>query len=378
MQAIAGAHYNWSLPEAFWQILQETCSAAPLSMQAFISERYFGLIRNFLRFGWLIPYLFGASPALHASFLRGRKSNLQTLHTHTLYGPHATSLRMSDLGYRNRAQANLRVGFNTLAQYTQDLETALRTPDPFYQTIGVHEGAQRRQLNANLLQIENEFYASIRPKRISRERPAVALQKYGVQYVEVRLFDLHPLEDLGITPMQLDFADVLLLMCLFRESPPITSREQSENDENKNRVVNRGRQPDLHLVVHNREQPLQPLLHELFDDLLPFAEMLDAAYGDTRYCGCLQNLRERIDHPQSTPSAQVLEAVHSHGGFVEFAMHMANQHHQRWLAEPLDAPTLATFTAQAAQSLQAQAALEAQSQGSFEEYVARYYAQLAS
>ena len=375
MQTIAGAHYNWSLPDDFWLALKDCC-ASDANQQAFVSERYFGLIRNFLRFGWLIPYLFGASPAICESFLQGRKSDLLELVPGTLYGPYATSLRMSDLGYQNRAQAKLHVSFNSLADYTHDLETAIRTPDPFYEEIGVRDGSHWKQLNANLLQIENEFYAGIRPKRIGKlgERPARALQKYGVEYVEVRLFDLNPFVDIGIAPEQGTFADVLLLMCLFRDSPPITSREQSENDENKSRVVNRGRQPDLQLLAHNREQPFRPLAHELFDDMQPFAEMLDAAYGGQRYSTTMQGLRARIDHPDSTPSAQVLAGAQEQGGFFKYTMQLSRQHHQQLLAQPLDAASSAKFLASVQTSLLEQQRLEATEQGSFEDFVASYYA----
>jgi glutamate--cysteine ligase len=375
MQTIAGAHYNWSLPEAFWVILKDCC-AVPGSLQDFISARYFGLIRNFLRTSWLIPYLFGASPAICQSFLQGRRSDLQELVPGTLFRPYATSLRMSDLGYKNRAQDRLHVSFNSLAEYTRALETAIRTPDPFYEKLGVHEGGQWKQLNANLLQIENEFYADIRPKRVGKagERPALALTKYGVEYVEVRLFDLNPFVDIGIVPEQSLFADILLLMCLFRQSPPITDREQGENDENKSRIVNCGRQPDLHLLVHNREQPLRPIAHTLFDDMEPFAQMLDKAYGGSSYSTTLAGLRTRIDQPESTPSAQVLAAATEHKGFFRFALQQSRQHHDSLLAQPLDAALLARFEASAKASLAEQQRLEALPQDRFEDYVANYYA----
>ena len=373
MQTIAGVHYNWSLPEDFWRALQDCCLGAGKA-DDFVSERYFGLIRNFLRFGWLIPYLFGASPAICESFLQGRKSDLRELVPGTRYGPYATSLRMSDLGYQNRAQASLRVNFNSLTEYTQALEAAIRTPDPFYADLGVRDGLQWKQLNANLLQTESEFYAAIRPKRIGRERPAQVLQKYGVEYVEVRLFDLNPFVDIGIAPEQSTFADVLLLMCLFRDSPPITSREQGENDENKRRVVNHGRQPDLHLLAHNREQPMRPLAHELFDDMQAFAEMLDTAYGGSRYSTTMQTLRSRIDQPDSTPSAQVLAGAREHGGFFKYAMALSQQHTQSLRANPLGAEENASFVASVDASYRAQQQFEAAETGSFEDYVARYYA----
>ncbi len=375
MQTIAGAHYNWSLPDEFWVILKGCCSVTG-SMQDFVSERYFGLIRNFLRFGWLIPYLFGASPALCQSFLQGRSSDLQELVPGTLFRPYATSLRMSDLGYQNRAQDKLHVSFNSLAEYTHALETAIRTPDPFYEELGVREGGHWKQLNANLLQIENEFYAGIRPKRIGKmgERPALALTKYGVEYLEVRLFDLNPFVDIGILPEQSTFADILLLMCLFRQSPPITAREQGENDENKARIVNYGRRPDLNLLVHNREQPFRPIAHALFDDMQPFAQMLDVAYGGNNYATTLARLRTRIDHPESTPSAQVLAAAREHKGFFKYAMEQSRQHHESLLAQPLDAATLAKFEESVQASLAEQQRLESLPQGKFEDYVASYYA----
>jgi len=375
MQTIAGAHYNWSLPEAFWPVMRDCCNGES-NLQDFTNRRYFGLIRNFLRFGWLIPYLFGASPALCKSFLQGKPSDLRELSPGTLHGPYATSLRMSDLGYQNHAQDQMAISFNSLQEYTRGLEAAIRTHDPYYADMGVRDGEHWKQLSDCLLQTESEFYAAMRPKRIGLhgERPALALQRYGVQYVEMRLFDLNPFIDIGIAPEQSLFADTLLLMCLFRDSPPITSREQGENDENKLRVVTRGRQPGLQLLVHNREQPLRSLAHELFDDMAPFAAMLDAAYGDQRYATALRDLRQRIGEPDRTPSAQVIEAVKQHGSYFNFAMEMSKSHSQKLQAEALSQETQAQFTASIQTSLHAQAELDAQPKGSFEDFVAGYFA----
>ena len=379
MQTIAGAHYNWSLPDAFWPVLQDCCqSSEPL--QEFISRRYFGLIRNFLRFGWLIPYLFGASPALCKSFLQGHPSDLSELSPGTLYGPYATSLRMSDLGYQNHAQDKLAISFNALSDYTQGLEAAMRTHDPYYAEMGVRQGQHWQQLSDCVLQIEAEFYAPMRPKRIGLhgERPALALQTYGVQYVEMRLFDLNPFVDIGITPEQGLFADALLLMCLFRDSPPITSREQGENDENKHRVVTRGRQPGLQLLVHNREQPLRALAHELFDEMLPFAAMLDTAYSGQKYEAALQGLRQRIDQPELTPSAQVLEAARQHGSYFDFALAMAKTHTQSLQSSALTTDTQARFLSSVQTSLAEQTRIDNSTETAFEDYVAAYFASTGS
>ena len=375
MQTIAGAHYNWSLPQDFWRSLRDCCGGEP-DLQDFIDTRSFGLIRNFLRYGWLVPYLFGASPALCRSFLQGHPSDLTELVSGTLHGTYATSLRMSDLGYQNHAQDKLNIHFNSLADYTTGLEAAIRTPDPYYAELGVRDGDRWKQLSDSLLQLEAEFYAPMRPKRIAPngERPAKALRTLGVQYLEMRLFDLNPFIDIGIAPEQSLFADVLLLMCLFRSSPPITSREQSENDENKRRVVTRGRQPSLQLLVHNREQPLRALAHELFDDMAPFAVMLDTAYGGQRYQEAMQDLRQRIDQPERTPSAQVLEAIKQHGGYFNFAFEMSKTHTHSLQASALPAATLSEFKASVQASLVAQQQLDAAAQEPFGDFVAAYFA----
>lgn len=375
MQTIAGAHYNWSLPDAFWPLLRDCCNADE-PLQDFINRRYFGLIRNFLRYGWLVPYLFGASPAVCQSFLQGHPSDLTELAPGTLHGAYATSLRMSNLGYQNHAQDKLAISFNSLSDYTQALEAAIRTHDPYYAQMGVRDGDTWKQLSDSLLQLEAEFYAPMRPKRVGLhgERPALALATYGVQYVEMRLFDLNPFIDIGIAPEQSLFADALLLMCLFRDSPPITSREQGENDENKHRVVTRGRQPGLQLLVHNREQPLRALAHELFDDMAPFAAMLDAAYGGQHYHATLQALRQRIDQPELTPSAQVVAAARQHGGYFNFAFEMSKTHTQSLQAAALSPELTARFRDVAETSLTTQAQLDAEPQAPFEDYVAAYFA----
>jgi glutamate--cysteine ligase len=156
--------------------------------------------------------------------------------------------------------------------------------------------------------------------------------------------------------------------------PPITSREQSENDENKRRVVTRGRQPGLQLLVHNHEQPLRALAHELFDDMAPFAAMLDTAYGGQRYQDAMRELRLRIDEPERTPSAQVLEAIKQHGGYFNFAFAMSKTHTQSLQASALPAETLGEFKASVQTSLTAQQQLDAAPQGPFEDFVAAYYA----
>lgn len=233
MQTISGIHYNWSLPGVD-------------------NDGYFALIRNFRRHAFLLLYLFGASPAVCSSFVAGRQHELQALGEHAMHLPWATSLRMGRLGYQSDAQATLAVSYNGLESYAASLEEALTRPYPAYEAVGIQNpGGDYNQLGTTLLQIENEFYGTIRPKRVigSGERPLHALRERGVEYVEVRLMDLNPFEPVGIDAPTARFLDVFLLHCLLTDSPPDTPREIAALKANQHLTAARGREPDRKSVV---------------------------------------------------------------------------------------------------------------------------------
>ena len=220
MQCIAGIHYNFSLPEQLWPLLKETEGFVGTDRD-YQSTAYIALIRNFRRYSWLLMYLFGASPALDAGFLRGRSHQLEVLDADTLYLPYATSLRMSDLGYQSNAQAGLTPCYNDLASYTDSLRKAVATPYAPYVEIGTHKDGEWVQLNTNILQIENEYYSNIRPKRVTYtgERPIQALVARGIQYIEVRCLDINPFLPMGIDLPESRFLDAFLLYCALNDSP---------------------------------------------------------------------------------------------------------------------------------------------------------------
>src|SRR5215469_13066381 len=227
MQAISGVHFNYSFPLPFWEVYADVLQSHDRGTQ-FVSARYFDLLRNYRRYGWIVLYLFGVSPVLCSSFLRGREESLPELVPGTLYEPHATSLRMSDIGYRNRNQAGLAISVNSLEEYVRDLTRAIMTPHLPYESLGVRIDERYQQLNANVLQIENEYYSYIRPKRVARsgERPTKALRRAGVEYVEVRALDVSAFDPVGVNQNKLRFLEAFLALCLLKESPPIGESEQ--------------------------------------------------------------------------------------------------------------------------------------------------------
>jgi glutamate--cysteine ligase len=376
MQTIAGVHYNFSLSEPLWQQLYLLTDSS-LSLQDFKSERYMGMIRNFQRNSWIIPLIYGASPALCESFLKGRPTRLDELVPGTRYGKFATSLRMSDLGYQNNSQSQLKVCLNELSQYIKDLEYAIRTEDPYYKSIGVKVDGHYRQLNANILQIENEYYSNIRPKRTTQsgERPTKALRNRGIEYIEVRALDINPFSEIGVDQQQLYFLDVFLLHCLMQHSPPITERETAENKKNFSRVVKGGRDPELYLWKHNKQHPVRALAHQLFDEFELPAALLDKAYGINAFSNLLSDIRPLIDQPNNSLSGQVVDIIEQRqDGFFAFAYDVSKRYADNFKQRSLSDAVRQTFEQEAARSIQAQHDIEENDRLSFEEFLAQYYA----
>ncbi|HLL18261.1 MAG TPA: glutamate--cysteine ligase, partial [Rubrivivax sp.] len=315
MQTISGIHYNWSLP-------------------GLSNDEHFGLIRNFRRQSFLLLWLFGASPAVCASFVAGRDHGLQPLTDGTLYQPHATSLRMGRLGYQSDAQARLSVSYNSLESYAASLHEALTQPYPPYEAIGVRNlGGEYNQLSTTLLQIENEFYGTIRPKRVinTGERPLHALRERGVEYIEVRCMDLDPFVPAGIAAPTTRFIDIFLLHCLLHDSPPDTPDEIAALGRNQHRTAAFGREPGLELERGGKAVSLVDWAAEIIEESAPIAAALDAAHGGQAYSQALAAAREALGNPDALPSARVLATMQrdfggSHIAFTSAQSEATRQH----------------------------------------------------
>ncbi|CAN5666114.1 glutamate--cysteine ligase [soil metagenome] len=358
MQTISGIHYNWSMPGVS-------------------SEQYFGLIRNFRRHAFLLLYLFGASPALCSSFVATRPHELQPIGEGSMHMPYGTSLRMGRLGYQSEAQGSLKVSYNSLEGYAASLQDALTRPWPAYEAIGIQNpGGDYNQLGNTLLQIENEFYGTIRPKRViyPGERPLHALRERGVEYVEVRLMDLDPFEPVGINAQTMRFIDVFLLHCLLNDSPDDTPQEIDELAHTQHLTAARGREPGLRLLRNGRESTLTDWGTELVAQCAPIAAELDAAYGGTAYGDAVRAAEAALGAPDSLPSARVLAAMASthDDSFIRFVRAQSESTRVSLLGLPFAPELQARFEAMTAESINEQKKIELADTMPFEIYRQQY------
>ncbi len=375
MQAIAGIHYNFSLPEPLIDLL--FAKSEHSSRQDFVSELYFGLIRNFRRYSWLLHYLFGASPAICTSFFEHQNHHLHPLHQHSAYLPYATSLRMSDLGYQSNAQAGLNICYNHLDSYIDTLSQAMRQPYADYAKIGIQNAdGQYQQLNTHLLQIENEYYSDIRPKRVTLagEKPLTALKERGVQYIEVRCTDLNPFLPLGINSQQIYFLDTFLLFCALTDSPKMNAEECQQVAQNSQTAVMYGRNPNIELQQHQQgTKNLRQWGLELLQALLPIAKLLDKSQHSHQFMPALNQQKLKLLDDSLTPSARFLAQMFTHKlEFAELSLQQSKQH-KKQLSQPLNPQVQQHWHDIAQQSVIKNAQIEADDRISFSEYLANYW-----
>ena len=376
MQAIAGVHFNYSLPQKIWPIYQEL-EKSKTPEQEFINASYFSLIRNFKRLGWMVPFLFGSSPAVCRSFLAGRTTRFKQHQHGTYYLPHATSLRMSDIGYKNKNQSSLIVSYDSLNDYCASLEAALHTPYPEYEAIGLHNDGSRIQLSTSVLQIENEYYSFIRPKRTGQpgERSSTSLMSRGVEYVEVRALDLNCLSSTGVDREQLCFLEAFLIFCLLEESPLLTQSELGEIEYNELTVALRGHEPDLELVKQSRRRTIKSWSLEICQRMLPICEALDGRSGDGEYTMALSKQINAIKFPESLPAAKILnELITTQQPFQAYAMNLSKNYATQFRDSPPRDDFSHDFSRLAKVSRSDQEKLESAEEGGLKEYIEKYLA----
>ena len=379
MQVIAGIHFNHSVAKEFWPAFQEIDANKGDSL-AFSNRRYMGMTRNIQRYGWVIPYLFGCSPAICKSFLGDNTppETMQTYNHNTYYEPWGTSLRMGDIGYTNRksSKVGIKADYSSVKSYTDSLRAAIETSYSGYEEIGVKVGDEYRQLNTNILQIENEYYSTVRPKQILEgfEKPIDSLLNRGIRYVELRSVDINAFHPAGITHLQLFYLEIFMLFCLLQDSPHIDIDEQKAIDRNQSTVAHLGRKPGLELDRLGESVTLKSWGLELMDAMLPVAKLLDRTHSRECYQLALAEQRKLFENSELTPSAQVLSTMmNEHSSYYDFANHQSQQHREYFLQRELDSEKWDTFTQKATQSLAAQKSLEAEPQINFDTFLQQYF-----
>ena len=376
MQAIAGIHYNFSLPDELFLKIADFRGLKEKDIKDIKNEIYLGMARNFKRHEWLYFLLFGASPSFSETFTEKNLSSFERSSKGSYFKQQATSLRMGDLGYISETQDDLNISINSIQEYIQDLKTALTKPHGDYQNLGEFSNEQRIQLNTSVIQIENEYYSTIRPKRIcpSGERPINILNSEGIEYLELRCVDLDPFNPIGIDRNQIDFLDVFLLFCLSEESPPLETKEINSLKESHKRIINDGRNPNLKIFYEGAETKVSELANDLLEKMNEIAEESKEFVfqdRDNLWKESLQKQKEKINNLDLTPSAKVIERlINNKMSHEEFGLELAENNLSFF--KDYNSSRKEEFSREASLSQEQQNKIESQESLSFEEYLKEF------
>lgn len=376
MQVIAGIHINLSMPLTFWPKWQ-ACLQDDRPPQEFINEQYFKLIRNLQRVGWIVPYLFGASPAVDKSFSHQGVKDLQRWCDDTLYAPDSTSLRLGDIGYTNSREneTGIQACYDNLPDYVSCLTNAIETPYQPYVDIGVKVNGDYRQLNSNILQIENEYYSTVRPKQIARrnEKPTHALLDRGVQYVEIRSLDLNPFSPYGLTIEQLRFFEVMFMYCLLADDGLIDRKEREEIDINQYEVTHHGRKSDLFLRSNGESVALQDLAKDIFAGLIDVAETMDQ--DESVYVDAVKEFYPAVESIENTLSAQVLSSMQQNKlSYYQYIESMGIEYCEYFAKQEKCETTACVISDEVERSIHRQKELEDSDVKGFDKFLEDYFA----
>ncbi|TGK35141.1 glutamate--cysteine ligase [Leptospira gomenensis] len=357
MQTISGVHYNFSFSNVFLrQFLRKEISQFTKEE---ISSLYLHVIRNFLRRVHYLTYLTGSSAVFDSTFLTDPNDPRFDKHKNfTRYCLHATSLRMSEIGYTSSVQDSLGIHYNSLGEYVDRMCYAVHTP---YEEYEKFQTGPDRQLNPNYLQIENEFYSPVRPKQVPKgdERPLDALLQRGIEYVEIRSLDIDPYSPVGVCRHNLAFTQLILLDSLLNDSPPIEEAERKIHKENLNKVIWEGRKPELTVDVDGSQKNFLQTGEEYSESLRNYAKLLDRHTGRRTYQDAIDFQIKKWKDPLKTPSGKLLcEILKRDIEFRDKGMELARENRRALSYLEYSPGTLSRIEKEALRSFQEKEQLE--------------------
>ena len=369
MQTVSGIHYNFSFDD---RLFEQWAKKEGEKLREFKDKKYLSLVRNFRRNAWLITYLFGCSPIVPKAFAKGREHSLKELNSKDLYLENATCLRMGELGYISKSQDNLNIAYNNLEEYLADLKKALTTDHPRYKTLGTKVNDEYIQLNTAIIQIENEYYSSIRPKRLvaSGERPINALRDKGIEYVEIRALDNNIYDPFGISDETAIFLESFLFYCLLSEDQPCEQDEIKKIQSNWGNVVLSGRDEDLKLEFKDGSFFLRDKATRIINEMSYLESRIDNQEYKTIFKKSLETQQNKVNDSNKTPSGKLLkEIISSDTTWDKFIDDIAKRHKEEILKLKREVHYLEK---QASESLKEFSRKEAEEEKDFDSFLAEY------
>ena len=256
-QMVSGIHFNFEFGDELLRTLfshQEEFQ----DFSEFKTELYLKTARNFMRYRWMITYLFGASPMSEKNYFLDESHPQEPVR----------SIRNSALGYTNHP--NVKVSYASMKQYLADIE---------------------RMIEEGKLSEEKEFYT---PLRFRGGKKVADLATTGVRYIELRNIDLNPYARLGINPEQVRFLQLFLMYMLWTEEKEDCDQWVAEGTTRNNKVALE--QPSDQTEFHQEGREILEGMKQMLVEL----DWLDSLY-------LVEEALTQMDHPEQTLAAKLYQ-----------------------------------------------------------------------
>ncbi|NCE78178.1 bifunctional glutamate--cysteine ligase GshA/glutathione synthetase GshB [Turicibacter sp. TS3] len=278
-QLISGIHYNFSFSETLLKKLFLERGASQ-SYQLFKDQVYLKIVRQYLRYRWLLIYFLGASPVIDTSYLSECKAPLKQIARDSFSYEGAISFRNSSDGYQNKVP--IYVDYKDVKSYVRSLQTYIDK-----QTLFSYK----------------EFYSPVRLKARNPQRFMDSLKQEGISYLEIRSIDLNPFEPLGISKTDLQFIHLFILFLLESEEVEVENWQQEANF-NAEQIAREGRCSSLRLKRRDEEV----LMTEWALEILNKMKQINDTFGLYQEAMMDQKVNQ-LRYPEETISGKMVELM---------------------------------------------------------------------
>ncbi len=298
-QLLSGIHFNFSFNSNFIHALYDFTDKK-ISFREFNDELYLKVARLYLKYSWLVIYLFGANSVAHESYMTcaTRTRDKITPDTYDFHG--SSSFRNGVSGYRNLK--HFYVSYNSLSNYIRDIRNAI---------------------DDGTIIAAKEYYSQIRLKGHSKGSVLEDLEQNGINYIEIRTLDLNPLVPLGLTVKQLNFMHVMLVYCLLAPDFCMTDDDYRFANINQLQAADANRDEDVMLhFAANEHRSVREWGNEFIQNMYDTLEPLDVPKEQLLV---LKDFQKVLVKDECSPAKVIKEGVISKG-YTEFFMQKADEY----------------------------------------------------
>ena len=287
-QMVSGIHFNFEYSPEFICSLFHAQTTFD-SLEQFKTDLYLKASRHYMRYRWLITYLFGASPQAEARYF---DENIGE-------GPQdlVRSIRNSEYGYTNHD--DVFVSYRSIEQYIHDIECLVER---------------------GILSEEKEFYAAV---RLRGGEHVSDLKHTGIHYIELRNIDNDPYSPYGIAKETIEFLHLFMMYLVWMK----------EEDTDYDELLKRGEQYNNQVAL---EHPLNPTAMKMEGEALlrGMSDMVQAWDDSERWQVLINDQLEKLAQPELTLSGRMAKAYQSGTTNATLARELGRAYYEKAHAKP--------------------------------------------